>query len=33
MNGKATPALPRSLVSDSQEMVHNWHLWGLVEEA
>jgi hypothetical protein len=29
----AAPALPRSLVFDSQESADNWHLWGLVEEA
>jgi len=28
-----SPALPRSLIFDSQEIADNWHLWGLVEEA
>jgi len=31
--GKVSPALPRSLVFDSQEVADNWHLFGLVEEA
>jgi len=31
--GKVTPAIPRSLVFDSQEAADNWYLFGLVEEA